>query len=234
MKTLFTTILLLASFITYCQESVITELNTQLLQRYIALAKQNYPRKKTFDARVERAHANVNMAKLSYLDIFNVGYYYRPDDNSGLAPVQGGGGVTPVGNTQIVTRGFQAGVGISLGSILSRPSAVRAAKADYKAATAENMEYDKFIENEVKARYYDYLLMKKQLQLRNLSTQTLRALLTESKLKYERAEIAIDVYTASRTAATESEATLLAAEVAYLKSKNALEELIGVTLESVN
>ena len=125
------------------------------------------------------------------------------------------------------------GATVNLGTLLSRPSVVKAAKADYKLALTESAEYNITLVNEVKSLYYDFLAAKKQLAIRNLAAQSLKALVTDAQQKYERGEIAVDVYTVSKNAATEADALALTAEVAYLKSKNALEDIVGVKLENV-
>lgn len=107
------------------------------------------------------------------------------------------------------------------------------AKADYNLAKLEADEYNNTLANEVKARYYDYLLAKKQLTLHLLAAQSYKSIINDTKLKYERAEIPIEVYTAARNAATESEALALTAEVAFLKAKNSLEDVIGTKIENV-
>lgn len=211
----------------YAQNSIIEDIDSTLLKKYISLALQNYPRKLAFDERAKRAKSIVTTAKVSWLDPFFAGFYYRPE-NGGIG-VAGGGTLTQL----YTNNGFQFGINVSLGTLLSKPSLIKTAKSDYKAAKAESDEYKITLTTEVKGRYYDYLLTKRQLELRNLSAQSLKALSSDSKAKYERAEITLDTYTASKNAATESEVQLLTAEDAYLKAKSSLESIIGMRLEDV-
>ena len=211
------------------QESLIRDIDNSLLNKYISLALQNYPRKIAYDERIKKAKSALNATKLSWFDPFFAGFYYRPE-NGGIGVSGGGGGA----NTQLFTNnGFQFGMNVSLGNLLSKPSLIKGAKTEYNAAKAESSEYEATLIAEVKTRYYDYLLAKRQLELRNLSTQSLKVLLNDAKAKYERAEITIDAYTTSKNAETESEAALLNAEEAYLKAKTALETIIGTQLENV-
>lgn len=230
-------IMLVSFFVTvfawgsYAQESLMHDVDSNLLKKYISLAIQNYPRKRAFDERVRKAKSTLTTTWLSWFDPFFAGFYYRPE-NGGIG-VSGGGSTT--GNTQLFTNnGFQFGINVSLGTLLAKPSLIKGAKTDYNVAKAESAEYQMTLIAEVKTRYYDYLLAKRQLELRNLSTQNLKSLLNDAQQKYERAEITLEAYTASRNAATEAEAALLNAEDAYLKAKNALELMIGAPLESVN
>lgn len=215
----------------FAQESIIAEMDNQLLQKYILMAKLNYPRKKVFDATEAKAKSTLNAAQLSWLDIFNASYIYSPQTQKGTIGVVGN---TTIGTNQIVTQGLMAGVSVNLGNILAKPSLIKNAKADYEIAKANSIEYDATLTNEVKSRYYNFLLAKKNLQIRNMASQNYKGIMSDVKLKYERAEIPIDAYTTSRNAATEAEASVLTAEVAYLVAKNALEEIIGSKLENVN
>lgn len=232
-----TKLFLLISIICLCvgkviaQESIITELDNTLLDKYITLAMRNYPRKKAFDARLVRAKTTVTTAQLSWLDIFNANYYYSPTSSSGSIGSVGGGSQNTSG--QIITQGLMLGVSANLGSLFSKPSLVKAAKADYEAAKAETDEYNITLTNEVKSRYYTFLLARRQLQVRSMATQSYKSIMTEVRTKYEKAEIPIDAYTTARNSSTEAESMALNAEVDYLKAKNALEEIIGVRLEDV-
>lgn len=214
----------------FSQESIVADIDENLLTKYIGLAKQNFPRIQSFKAREEKARYVANAAKMSWFDVINAGYYYRPETSTGNGSIVGGAVTT---NGQLITSGFMFGATINFGNLLSKPSMIKAAKADHKATVAESAEYSITLVNEVKSRYYDFLAAKKQLAIRNTAAQSLRALLTDAQQKYERGEIAIDVYTVSKNAATESEALALIAEVAYLKAKNALEDMIGAKLETV-
>ena len=76
--------------------------------------------------------------------------------------------------------------------------------------------------------------MKKQLEIRNLAFQNSKVEGADAKTKYERGDITIEAYNSSRSVAIEAEAIVLAAEVNYLKAKNALEDMIGTKLENVH
>jgi outer membrane protein TolC len=228
--TFFLVILCVTSFSLFAQESIMDDVDDKMLDKYIALAKQNFPAKKAADARLERAQIAVNTSKLTWFDLFNVGYYYQPQ-RSKQSGENGGVGINNQG--QIITQGFLAGVTVNLGNLFSKPSLVKTAKADYVIAKAERDQYDATLVNEVKSRYYNYLLARRTLEIRSLASQNYKGIMSDVKAKYERSEIAIDVYTQSRNAATEADALALAAEVEFLKAKNLLEDIIGKKLQDV-
>lgn len=228
--TFFLVILCITSFSLLAQESIMDDVDDKMLDKYIALAKQNFPAKKAADARLERAQIAVNTSKLTWFDLFNVGYYYQPQRSKQNGET-GGVGINTQG--QIITQGFLAGVTVNLGNLFSKPSLVKTAKADYVIAKAERDQYDATLINEVKSRYYNYLLARRTLEIRSLASQNYKGIMSDVKAKYERSEIAIDVYTQSRNAATEADALALAAEVEFLKAKNLLEDIIGKKLQDV-
>lgn len=214
-------------FATHAQESILREVDNSVLQKYIELAKQNYPKKKVVEARELTAKTTLTESQLSYLDLFNANYYWSPRRDSSRV-----GGVAA--NDQLMQRGFMLGFSVNLGSILTRPSRVKVARANYEAAKAESLEYNTTLETEVKTRYYDYLLARKQLELNNLSLQNSKTIFADTRLKFERGELTVEQYTIAKTASDQAEAALLASEVVFLKSRNALEDLIGTKLENVN
>ncbi len=230
MRCFFFVIAFFVSITAMAQESIINDIDNNLLAKYIASAKQNFPRVKALKAREDIARYQVTATQMQWFDIINAGYYYRPENTSGKGE-NIGGTVTPSG--QLITSGFMFGASINLGSLLSRPAVVKSARASYKASVAESEEYDITLATEVKSRYYDFLVAKKQLAIRNLSAQNLKGLLIDAQQKYEKGEIPIDVYTASKNAATEAAALALTSEVAYLKSKDALEDIVGTKLETI-
>ncbi|WP_114789079.1 TolC family protein [Niabella yanshanensis] len=231
MKAIFFLLFLCTGYsFAFSQESIIEDIDDKTLDKYITLARQHFPAKKAADARLERAQIAVNIAKLTWLDIFNIGYYYQPQRSRSNAD-NGGVGINTQG--QIITQGFLTGVTVNIGNLFSKPGLVKTAKAEYTIAKAEREQYDATLNNEVKSRYYDFLLARRTLEIRSLASQNYKGIMSDVKAKYERSEIGIDVYTESRNAATQADALALAAEVAFLKSKNLLEEIIGKKLEDV-
>lgn len=205
------------------QESIIPDVNYNQLQKYIELAKENFPRKKVFEAQEEGAKAGVPAATMAYLEPFNASYFYRPDDKSTIDV-----------NNPYVFNGFQFGVNVNLGSILQTPYRVKQAKAEYKVAVEQNKEYDLLLANEVKRRYYDYLLALKDLRIKTTGVQNAISIGQELRHKFENAEITHESYSMAVRLLTEAESENLMAESTLLKAKDALEEIIGTSLESAN
>jgi outer membrane protein TolC len=204
------------------QESIIPEINYSDLEKYITLAKKNYTRKKIFETRKEVVKTGIPIAQVSYLDIFNASYFFRPENNSVLDPVN-----------PYNVNGLQFGINVNLGSFLQKPFQVKRAKAEYKIAELEEQEYNEQLTMEVKRRYYDYILMSKQLKINTQNAQDNKSVSETQKNKFEKGEITLDAFNQSRLAQSGASAGQIQAEINYLKTKDLLEEIIGVKLSEV-
>ncbi|WP_421943940.1 TolC family protein [Pedobacter sp.] len=204
------------------QETIIPEIKYADLEKYIELAKQNFPRAKSYQLRTESIKVGVTVASLSYLDIFNVSYFYRPGDRAVIDPVN-----------PYNVNGVQFGVGVSLGGLLTKPFNVKKAKLDYEIAKLEQKDFELLLVNDVRIRYYDYI---QQLSLLKLSSQIAtdnKGVAESLRIRFEKGEITLDAYNQSRTMQFQSFQQKILAESTYLKSKDLLEQIIGVKLSEV-
>lgn len=223
-KTLLVTLLLLllVTIKGIAQESILKEINYSDLEKYINLAKQNFTSKKIFDAKNEVVKTGIPIAQMSYLDMFNGSYFYRPNKNTVLDPVN-----------PYNVNGYQFGISLSLGNFLQKPFMVKRAKAEYKVAQLEAEQNDLLLEMEVKRRYYNYLQQVSQLKIMTKSAQDNKGVSDSMRNKFEKGEITLDAYNQSRMSQSGSDSAKIEAEVNYLKAKDLLEEIIGVKLLEV-
>lgn len=204
------------------QQSLLSSVDNVMLQKYIDMAIQYYPRKKIYDAYELKAKSDATTAKMGVFDFFNAAYFYRPNDKVALDALN-----------PYSINGFQFSVNVNLGQLLSKPSVIKSAKETYKATQAQSADYLIALKTEVRTKYYDYILKKSNLLLRNQSSQELKVTLTDAKLKYERSQIPVDVYTTAKNTSLEADELLLNSEAGFLIAKNALEDLIGAKIEDV-
>ncbi len=204
------------------QETIIPEIKYADLEKYISLAKQNFPRAKVYEAQKESAKTAVPMATLSYLDVFNGSYFYRPQDRVVLDPIN-----------PYNVNGFQFGINVNLGAFLQKPFAVKKAKADAKVADLMAQEYNLAIAVEVKKRYYDYIQAISVLKLNTQMAQDNKGVAESLRNKFEKSEISLDVYNQSRINQFNSYQMKIQSESIFLKAKDSLEEIIGVKLSDV-
>ena len=120
-----------------------------------------------------------------------------------------------------------------MGSFLQKPYLVKKAKADYKVAQLQSQDFDLFLENEVKRRYYNYLMTASQLKIRTETAQDNKNISETTRHKFEKGELSLDVYNASRILVSSSNNDKIQYEVNYLVAKDALEEIIGQKLTDV-
>jgi outer membrane protein TolC len=207
----------------YGQQSIVSQINYNQLEKYIQSAKENYPRRQIMALNTEVLAADVPAAKVSYLDIFNASYIYRPDDGPAVNAIN-----------PYVVNGFQFGVNMSLGNFLQKPFQVKKAKSELKIAQLEQKEYDAVLTNEVKSRYYAYILHLNELKLKTQSAQDNKTVTDDMRYKFEKGEITLQAYNTTRISATGADSSRIQAEIDFLKAKDALEEIIGKKLEEVN
>lgn len=230
MKTITPLVFLMAicfNLKTFAQASLLGDFNQGLLDKYIQAAKNNYIPKKIIDKRAEGVKTNIPITELSYLDIFNASYIYRPNSSTAIvAP-----GLTTA--NPYAVNGLQFGLTLSLGTFVERPFLIKKAKIDYEVAKMDAQEYNNTLEVEVKNRYYTYL---QQVALYKFSSQNLQdiSLTAEGiKAKFEKTEVALEVYDQSRISLTSARTAQLNAEVNLLKAKDLLEEIIGKKLSEI-
>jgi len=205
------------------QESILSELNYAQLDKYISLAKENYTRGKITRLQMEIIKLDIPIAQVSYLDIFNASYFWRPDQNRDV--------LNP--NNPYSVNGFQFGINVNLGNFLQKPFIVKRAKSNYKLAQLQNQDNQISIEMEVKRRYYAYLQAVSQLKIRTQTAQDNKNISETTRHKFERGEISLDNYNASRMLVSTSNSDRISYEVTYLNTKDALEEMIGQKLSDV-
>jgi len=208
-------------------QDIISEVNYPLLEKYIAAAREYYPRRKALDARAEGAKTAIAVNNLSYLDIFNASYFYRPDKNPVLT--------TPglADQNAYSVNGFQFGATINIGTYLAKPAMGKRAKAEYRAARYEAQEYDITLGIEVKKRYYTYIQQISQMKINAQSVQDNKNVADNLKYKFEKGEISLDTYNQSRINLASAQTAKIQAEVTYLTAKDALEELVGRPLAEI-
>ena len=208
--------------LTYGQQSIVSQINYNQLEKYIQSAKDNYPRRQIMALNTQVAAAGVPAAKVLLLDIFNASYIYRPN-----------GAIAINAGNPFLINGFQFGVNMSLGSFLQKPFQIKQAKSEHKIAQLEQQEYDVILANEVKNRYYEYILQLNELKLKTQSAQDNKTVSDDMRYKFEKGEITLQAYNSSRISASGADSSRIQAEIEFLKAKNALEDIIGKKLDQV-
>jgi outer membrane protein TolC len=219
LRTVFLMPLLFASLMVSAQESVIEDINYTQLEQFIEMSKVNYPKNKVMALNEEKAKRLAPMEALTYLDMFNVAYYYRPNDRISINP-----------ENPYSVNGFQFSVSTSIGRLVSTPSRVKQAKIEYEIAKLDREDYEKLLISEVKSRYYQYIYQLKELKLKTQDAQDAKGIADDIALRFERGEVEIDIYNVSKRAYNDASSDKMETEVNYLVAKDRLEEIIGKKL----
>ncbi|WP_231427159.1 TolC family protein [Pedobacter sp. Leaf250] len=204
------------------QETVIASVNQSDVEKYIALAKKNYAKRKVQEATSESFKQDINVAKMSYLDLFGASYIYRPPGKTVIDPIN-----------PYNVNGFQLGVNFNLGSFLQKPFNVKKAKANYMIAKFQQLDFDNELVVEVKKRYYDYLQQKSLLKVYTKSAQDSKGVAESARYRFEKGQVTLDVYNESRIAQTSAMSLQIQTESDFLKAKDLFEEIIGQELADV-
>ncbi|WP_449440337.1 TolC family protein [Pedobacter steynii] len=215
-------VLMFISLDSFSQESIIGEIKYSDLEKYIDLAVKNYPKVKITDVNVEKAKTDISMNAISYLDIFNASYFYRPNNKTAIDVIN-----------PYAVNGFQLSVNLNLGNFLQKPYAAKKAKADYKVAQLQAEDFRLTLATEVKKRYYAYIQQINQLKIYTQSVQDNQNVADNLKNKFEKGEVALDTYNQSRINLTIASTSKIQTEVNLLSAKDALEEIIGMKLSEI-
>lgn len=199
--------------------TLVQELSYPFLEKLIFTAKQNYPRVKSYDRRVNIAYMNLQKSKLSWFDLFTFSAFYSPN--------------TSVTLTNQTLTGIQIGLFINIASIIQKPIVVKTSKEELAIAKLAADEYMLTIETDVKTRYFRYMQAVTSLRVRNQVLIDVDALYKQVKYKFERGEATFENYNTALVQLAKQKQDIIEAEAAGLIAKSSLEELVGIKLEEV-
>ena len=201
--------------------SLIDDVSYVYLEKLVAVAKENYPRVKVYESRVNIEETIVKNSKITWLIPLSLSYVYSPTTTLNL-------------QNPTFFSGYQIGFSFNLSSLLQTPGNIRNAKENLKIANLEQDEYFLTLSTEVKRRYFTYLQAVRSLKINSQLVTDAQNAFTMAEFKFNRAELSFTEYnniliafSSAKQSKTESEANLLIA-------KSSLEELLGVRLEQVN
>ena len=167
------------------QDGILSEISYLYLNKLIAAAKENYPRIKNFNSQIAAAKNELSGVKISWLEPFSFQYVSRSNRaSSNLVNV----------TTADILNGYQFGIALNPGSLLSKPSQIKKAKEQVKIAQYEREEYFLTLETEVKTRYYAYLQAQKAIIPANNAFLDSENNFKVVKAAFEKAEITLQDY----------------------------------------
>ncbi len=221
-KFLLTFLLFSAAFSAKAQESMMGKVDNVLLQRLIDTAKVRYPRMKRYQHKITEQHYAVNKAKWGWFEGLTFAYTYSSSTST----------TTPTNNSNL--QGYTPGIFINFGNMLSRPATIKMAREELKIAEDEKEEFNLTLEAQIKDRYYKYVEAMAILNLRAKSANDADVSQTQIRYKYEQGIETFDNYSKVLVLYSVSSQNKIEAESAVLRSKSALEEMVGAKLEEFN
>ena len=206
------------------QDDILGEISYLYLNKLIAAAKENYPRIKNHNSQVTSAKNDLTSVRTSWFEPFSFAYAARSNNIQGnLVDV----------TTKDILTGYQFGITLNPGSLLSKPSQIKKAKEQVRIAEFSRDEYYLALEAEVKRRYFIYLQFKKSIVPANKVLLDAENNLNVTKLAYQKGEIKLTEYNEVSLAYNEAYMNKLEAETNFLTAKAALEELTVSKLEQI-
>jgi outer membrane protein TolC len=207
------------------QVSMMQDVSLPYLDKLIAIGKANYPKFKWTTARVSAAKAAYDKTKFGVLDFISLSYIYYPGNIYAVNNVTGG--------TSTFLNGYQAGIFLNVGTMLSKPATVKQAKEEFIAAKMDKEALDLDVELEIRKRYFTYVEVSDVLKLKAKSMDDADDVLKTIKYKFQKGEVTFDVYNQALLSFSTYSQEKIAAEANLLIAKSSLEEILGTTLEKI-
>ncbi|GAA4911773.1 TolC family protein [Mucilaginibacter defluvii] len=206
------------------QESIVQDISEVYVDKLVNVARQNYPRVKSFQSRVDVAKANVSIASVSIFDALSLSYIYQPENVTVVDPSNPG--------TRFF-QGLQLGVFINLGTILRTPMNIKRAKAERRVAESERDEYQLTLAAEVKRRYYLYIQRVGQLKTQTRAWQESENGIKDIEYRYKKGEATFETFNTAQVQLTQRRTQKIESEANVFISKSDLEEMLGEKLENI-
>ncbi len=202
------------------QESMMSDISPEFMEKLVVAAKSNYPKAKTFDHSIKIAKMNIQKAQLDWLNIVSFIYLYSPTNTA-----------DPGVARNSILSGFQAGFSLSIGTILQKPGIVKASREELEIVRLGKDEYFLNIESTVQQRYYLYIQQQYLLNWKAKDLQNAENTLKDIKYKFEKGEESFENYNKAQSTYSSAVQAKIQAESAFLIAKCNLEEIIGEKLE---
>jgi len=223
-------LLISLSAVAKAQDSVIPEVSYPYLNKLVTSATAHYPRVANYAERMVLAQMNVSKARFSWFDLLTFSYIYQPDNTLNYTIPSATASAT--GNRYLFN-GIQLGLSLNLGTLLSKPFVIKAAKEDLKIVGDEQSEYLITLTADVKRKYFTYLLQQNLVKIQTQAYLDIQASITQAKYKFQKGESTFETYNSLLLGSSARIEQKLQAETNLLIAKSELEALIGVKLEEI-
>ncbi len=202
------------------QESMMPEVSNTYLGKLIEIAKSNYVTVKINEKKIDLANINIQKSNVSWFDIFSVTLNYSPT-----------GGSTSL--NQPTLSGFQIGLYINIGNLLTKPYLIKTAKEELEIAKLGKQDALIILEGEVKARYIKYVQSSVLLRVESKISLETENIVKEARYKFEKGEVTFETFTRALIFEADYRKKVIDAEAALLIAKASLETIVGKKLSEI-
>src|SRR5205823_2942795 len=116
---------------------------------------------------------------------------------------------------------------------LQKPSIIKEAKEEYKAAKFDKEVVDLDLEQEIRKRYFTYIQASNVVKIKTKAVADANDLIKDVKYKFEKGQVSFDLYNQALLSSSVYSQDKINAESAYLIAKSSLEVMLGTTLENI-
>ncbi len=212
--------LLFLSSIVNAQPTLRNEISYEFLDKLIEKAKENYPKVKMYDSKIQFGEFGVKRAKLSYFDAISFSYL--------LNPSQIAASVNPN-----VFNSYQFGFFFNIGTLLQKPMLIKQYKSELEALNLDKDTYLRSLETEVKTRYYSYVQSIVLYKIKQNALLDSEGALEDMRHKFERGEVELNSLNDATNAYSDLLQVNITAETNVLIAKTGLEELVGQNIDDL-
>ena len=204
------------------QESMIPEVSNSFLNQLIDTAKKYYPIVQINQKRIDIAYINVRKNNVSWFDVFSITLNYSPNGN------------TTTSLNQPTLSGFQIGLFINIGNILTKPYLIKAAKEEYEIAKLNKLDNLNLVAADVKARYIKYVQSNVLLRMQTKIAIEAESVVKEARYKFEKGEANFETFTKALIYESDNRKQVIDAEANLLIARASLETIVGKKLSDIH
>jgi outer membrane protein TolC len=220
-RTLLVLVLLILTEIVVAQSTMMNEISYPLLERLVNLAKENYPKAKSFERQVAISKINLKSSKLSWFDLVNFAYMRNRN-------------LSATNTNAYLLNGYQYGLNFNVGSLLQKSTQVKTAKEQLDIAYLEKEEYNLLLAQTVKERYFTYIQQVTNLKIYMKAAQDAENILQLVTSRFEKGEETFENYNAAVASVNNANQNRINNEAQVLIAKSNLEAVIGTKLEALD
>ncbi|MCH8566884.1 MAG: TolC family protein [Balneolales bacterium] len=192
----------------------------EIIAKLQDLAWENYEAFRVSELLIDRSGVAIRNARLEWFDALDIVYNYYPD------------WFIEEGSPDLYSR-FGISVRLNLGRIFRTPGRIRIAKIDERIFRNELSIQRKRINRELMEHYSFFLQSAERLQLMIEAVENSQSTVESVRQRFERGDLDVQAMQRAEEYLVQERLRLIVARTDFFKSRYAVEEIIGVPIETV-